>query len=185
MGKRATVIATGMSLALLTAVPAASASPRSYANGDYAGRVAQSIPRFYAGSIGFSIRSGALTALRFKVTMVCGKILLTEVTSPPSSLHVRVHRDGTFSYSGTAGGAMVKLSGSLHGRKARGSFFESFHTTRTYMCTMYAAAPFGAGWGKAGGSGSAGSGGLGSGGGSGTLPGVGTVTGVTGAPPAP
>jgi len=144
------VIATGVSLALLGSVPAAAGSLRPFASGDYAGRVTQAIPRSYAGSIGFSIRSGVLTALRFKVTMVCGKILLTEVTSPPSSLHVPVRRDGTFSYAGTVAGTLVRLRGSLHGKKARGTFFESFHTTKAFACTMYAAAPFGAGWGTAG-----------------------------------
>lgn len=175
MGKRrATVIATAVSAALLGGVPSAWASPRTYATGVYAGAVTQAIPRSYTGSIGFSIRSGALTALHFNVSMVCGTTLLTEVTSPPSSVHVPVHRDGSFSYSRTVAGTLVKLSGSLHGKKARGTFFESFHTTNAYTCTMYAAAPFRAGWGSSkSGSGSS------SGTGSGTLPGVGTVTGVS------
>jgi|GEM_PF-4347057 len=174
MGKRATGIAGALALALGGAVPAL-AAPRRYASGDYAGRVSQAIPLAYRGSIGFSIRSGVLTALRYQVTMVCGKLLMAQVSSPPSRLRVAVRRDGSFSYAGRVGGAVVRLRGTVRGRRARGTFFESFHTATNYSCTMYAAAPFGAGLGRGDGGAVTGTGQ--------PLPtsvGVGTVTGVLG-----
>jgi hypothetical protein len=123
-------------------------APR-FAAGQYTGRVSQVIPKPFSGLIGFTIRGGVLTGLHFKVEMVCGRLLLAQVASPPSRLRVRVRHDGAFSYAGRAGGALVRLHGIVRGRSATGTFFESFHTTPTYGCTMFAPAPFGAAAGPA------------------------------------
>lgn len=115
-----------------------------YLTGPYLGKVNQSVPQAYSGWIGFQIRSGALSRLQFKVTMVCGKLLMTEVQSPPNSVQIRLARDGSFSYVGTVAGAEVHLQGQVHGHSASGTFFESFRTTPQFACTMYQPAPFGA-----------------------------------------
>lgn len=141
MRRWAAGISVSAALALVAVTPAWAATLR-YAGGDYVGKVSQMIPQRFTGSIGFSIRRGVLTALRFKVKMVCGRLLLAQVASPPTALRVRVRRDGTFSYAGTIGGARLRIHGSVRGRRATGVFFESFHTTARYACTMYAPASF-------------------------------------------
>jgi len=136
----------GACLAVLAvAAPPALAARRAYVAGAYAGRVRQSIPHTYTGSIGFDIHGSILTNLHFRVDMVCGKFLLAQVTSPPSPVHVKVNPAGAFAYSGTMRGAHVDLRGKLQGRSAKGTFFESFHTSPQNACTMYRPAPFGAG----------------------------------------
>lgn len=138
-------MACGVAMALgLAASPAGALAPR-YSSGAYTGSVSQSVPQAYAGSIGFRIRAGFISKLQFKVTMVCGKLLVAQVQSPPSDLRVRVGADGTFSYAGTVSGTLVKLVGKVHNRNASGTFFESFHTSPANVCTMFAPAPFGAG----------------------------------------
>lgn len=121
------------------------AHKRPYVTGSYVGKVSQSVPQAYSGWIGFQVRAGRLTRLQFKVTMVCGKLLMTQVQSPPNTLQVKLARDGSFSYAGALGGAVIHLQGKVHGRGASGTFFESFATTPQFSCTMYQPAPFGAG----------------------------------------
>jgi hypothetical protein len=120
-------------------------SKRPYTSGAYAGTVTQSIPQAYQGTIVFSIRPGVLSNLHFKVTMVCGTLLLAQVQSPPSPLQIKIAQDGGFAYAGTVAGTQVDLQGKLHGGHVTGTFFESFHTSPQNVCTMYAPAPFGAG----------------------------------------
>ncbi len=131
--------------ALAAGKSSAHTSKRSYFNGAYAGTVNQSIPQAYRGAIGFTVHAGVLSGLHFTVTMVCGKLLLAQVQSPPTSLHVRVSRAGDFAYTGSVAGAQVDLEGRIRGGHASGTFFESFHTSAVNVCTMYSPAPFGAG----------------------------------------
>lgn len=131
-------------LAALGCSPALAAGPVAYMAGAYAGKVAQTVPHPYAGSIGFSIQPGALTALRFKVTMVCGHQLLAQVVSPPNHLKIRITHAGRFSYRGKVHGASMRLKGRIYGRRVRGVFFDSFHMSKTSTCTMFSPARFGA-----------------------------------------
>lgn len=139
------VLCAALALAVSPALAAKRRLARhEYSAGSYLGQVSQSVPQAYSGTIGFSIRSGKLSNLHFKVTMACGT-LMAQVASPPSSLRVKIARDGTFSYSRTVGGTHVELRGRVHGGRVAGRFFESFHMSALDLCTMYRPAAFGAG----------------------------------------
>jgi hypothetical protein len=125
--------------------PSALASPRAYAAGAYTATVRQTVPRSYAGKISFRIHGNRLGHLRFSVTMVCAKVLIAQVQSPPSALKIKIARNGHFSYVGTVAGTMVRLHGRLRGHRATGMFFESFRTAPGNRCTMLAPAPFNTG----------------------------------------
>ena len=125
--------------------PPALAAGRAYVGGVYSSTVRQTVPRSYEGTISFRIHDRKLTKLRFTVTMVCAKVLIAQVQSPPSALEIPVARDGSFSYTGTVSGTTVQLQGALRGHRARGMFFESFRTAPGHTCTMLTPAPFGTG----------------------------------------
>lgn len=124
-----------------SAAPALASKP-AYRGGLYTGTVSQLVPKPYAGTISFKVHKGRLTKLTFNVTMVCAKVLIAQVQSPPSSIAVSVTRNGTFSYSGTVSGTDLQLQGAFHGNRVHGSFFESFQTSPGSTCTMLAPAQF-------------------------------------------
>ena len=124
----------------LAAVTPALARP--FANGVYTGKVRQAVPHAYAGAISFRVHGHKLTELQFTATMVCSRALVAQVQSPASTLKIRVARNGTFAYKGTVRGTKLKLQGTLHGHRARGTFFESFQTAPGHRCSMVSPAPF-------------------------------------------
>jgi hypothetical protein len=129
--------------ALGAAAAPALASRLAYAAGAYTAKVKQTVPRVYSGAIGFRVHHGKLTNLRFTVTMVCARVLIAQVQSPPSTIAVSIAPNGSFSYSGVVSGTSIQLHGAFHGRNVHGKFFESFHTGAGSSCTMLAPAPFG------------------------------------------
>lgn len=97
----------------------------SYQLGAFTGSVVQHTPRSFTGSIRFTVRRGALSALNFTVGALCGKLWVTEVDSLPV-LTVPIGGDGGFFFYGTVHRRQIRLWGTLKGNRATGKLLTSF-----------------------------------------------------------
>jgi len=94
-----------------------------YKLGAYAGTLSQNAPRSYKGRIHFIVRRGKVTALTFKVGVVCHGVWGVE-TAAPTGFQTRVHRTGAFSYTGNIAGSWIRLRGTLKQHHATGTLLQ-------------------------------------------------------------
>ena len=109
--------------------------------GSYSGHIRQLVPEPYRGQIGFVVRHGKIISLTFTVRAGCNGLSVVDTDHALPSLPVRVRRSGAFSFTGTVAHRLIRFSGVVHRRRARGKFFQSFPWGQE-SCSMVAPATF-------------------------------------------
>ncbi len=108
--------------------------------GAYTGRTAEQQPRLFTGKISFVVHRDAITGLSFTVGMVCKGMWVVD-SDALKNFKVRIHRNGVFSYSGTAQGRQLLVKGQIKADRATGSLAQAFRWG-SERCTMSHAASF-------------------------------------------